>query len=113
MARSCASTWQVGPQFYELLRRRGHPVFYVFDILWLAGEALRSRPLIERKRILRRIVPKPRSAMLYAGHVERTGIEFFRLACEHDLEGIVSKLKHGAYGEGWFKIRNPRYSQYE
>jgi hypothetical protein len=30
-----------------------------------------------------------------------------------DLEGIVDKLKHGRYGEGWFKIRNPRYSQYE
>jgi len=35
-------------------------------------------------------------------------------ACmEHDLEGIVAKLKHGAYGEGWFKIRNPKYSQCE
>jgi len=25
----------------------------------------------------------------------------------------VAKLKYGAYGEGWFKIRNPQYSQYE
>jgi len=34
-------------QFYELLRRRGHgaPVFYAFDLLWLDGEDLRSRPL--------------------------------------------------------------------
>lgn len=51
--------------------------------------------------------------MLYARHIERTGTDFFRLACEQDLEGIVAKLKHGAYGDGWFKIRNPRYSQYE
>jgi bifunctional non-homologous end joining protein LigD len=30
------------PQFYDLLRRRGDPVFYVFDILWLGGRDLRS-----------------------------------------------------------------------
>jgi len=44
--------------------------------------------------------------MLYARHIEWTGIQFYRLACEQDLEGIVAKLKHGAYG--WCKIRNPR-----
>jgi hypothetical protein len=25
----------------------------------------------------------------------------------------VAKLKHGAYGEHLYKIRNPNYSQYE
>ena len=30
-----------------------------------------------------------------------------------DLAGTVAKLKHGAYGERCYKIRNPRYSQYE
>jgi len=79
----------------------------------LDGEDLRPRPLIERKRLLREIVPEQPSAMLYANHIERTGIDFFRLACEQDMEGVVAKLKHGAYGEGWFKIRNPAYSQYE
>ncbi len=29
------------------------------------------------------------------------------------IDGIVAKLKHLAYGEGWFKTRNPQYSQYE
>lgn len=43
-------------QFYDLLRRRGTPVFYAFDLLWLDGEDLRSRPLFERKRLLRLIV---------------------------------------------------------
>jgi bifunctional non-homologous end joining protein LigD len=101
------------PQFYNLLRRCGAPVFYAFDVLWLDGEDLRSRPLIERRRLLREIVPEQPSVMLYAEHVERYGVEFFRLACEQDLEGIVAKAKHEAYGEKWFKIRNPRYSQYD
>jgi hypothetical protein len=33
--------------------------------------------------------------------------------CERDLEDIVAKLKHGRYGEGWYKMRNPGYSQRE
>jgi bifunctional non-homologous end joining protein LigD len=37
------------PQFYDLFRRRGRgePVFYAFDLLWLDGQDLRSRPLLE------------------------------------------------------------------
>ena len=101
------------PQFYDLLRRRGQPVFYVFDVLWLDGTDLRSQPLLERKRILRSLVPNQPSALLYTDHVEQFGINFFRLVCERDLEGIVAKRKAGAYGESWFKIRNPIYSQYQ
>jgi len=58
------------PQFYELLRRRGEPVFYAFDALWCDGEDLRGRPLVERKRVLRSIVPTPSTCLLYAEHVE-------------------------------------------
>lgn len=101
------------PRFYDLMRRRGQPVFYVFDILWLNGQDLRFRSLLERKRILRSIVPKQPSVLMYADHVEQRGIDFFRLVCERDLEGIVAKRKAGVYGDSWFKIRNPVYSQYE
>jgi len=58
------------PRFYDLLRRRGEPVFYVFDVLGLDGKDLRFRPLIERKRILRSILPPQPSVLLYADHVE-------------------------------------------
>jgi hypothetical protein len=46
-------------------------------------------------------------------HVERHGAEFFRLACDRDLEGVVAKWNHGAYEQSSWKIRNPSYSQYE
>ena len=87
--------------------------FYAFDLLWLDGKDLRDRPLLERKRLLRSLIRRHPSVLLYADHVERTGVEFFRLTCERDLEGMVAKLKHGRYGTGWFKIRNPSYSQRE
>lgn len=99
------------PQFYDLLRRRGNPAFFAFDLLWLDGEDLRSRPLVERKRILEELV-RPCPRILFARHVD-AGVELFRVVCEQDLEGIVAKLRRGSYGEGWFKIRNRGYSQYE
>jgi bifunctional non-homologous end joining protein LigD len=101
------------PQFYDLLRHRREPIFYAFDVLWLDGRDVRHLPLIDRKALLRSILPEHPYAMLYARHIERDGKAFYGLACEQDLEGVVAKLKHGAYGEGWFKIRNPLYSQYE
>ena len=44
------------PQFYDLMLRRGEPVFYAFDVLWLDGEDLRERPTVERKRIVKDLV---------------------------------------------------------
>jgi bifunctional non-homologous end joining protein LigD len=71
-------------QFYELFLRRwrGEAVFYAFDLLSLDGEDLRERPLIERKRLLRALIPEQPSVLLYADHIERDGIEFLRLTCE-------------------------------
>jgi bifunctional non-homologous end joining protein LigD len=43
-------------QFNQLLRRRGTPVFYAFDLLWLNGEDLRQLPLVRRKERLRRLI---------------------------------------------------------
>jgi ATP-dependent DNA ligase len=62
---------------------------------------------VERKRLLRALIPEQPSVLLFADHIERDGIGFFRLTCERDLEGVVAKLKRWRYGEGWFKIRNP------
>ena len=82
-------------------------------MLELDSNDLRSLPLIQRKELLHGIFPQQPSVLLYANHIERAGKEFFRLACDQDLEGVVAKLKRGAYGEHWYKIRNPKYSQYE
>ena len=100
------------PQFYELLRRRGEPVFYAFDCLMHDGRDLRALPLLERKKTLERMV-KDHPRILLAHHFERNGCDLFRLVCERDLEGVVAKRRDGAYGVDWFKIRNPNYSQYE
>ena len=40
-----------------------------FDILWLDGKDLRGRPLIERKRILRSIIPVNSASLVYASFI--------------------------------------------
>ena len=104
-------------QFNELMSRKGKPIFYVFDLLWLDGEDLRPLPLIERKQRLYKLIQCSRShAIIYAQHVENQGIGFFEEICARDLEGIVAKRKLAAYksnGLGWKKIKNPKYSQAE
>jgi bifunctional non-homologous end joining protein LigD len=67
------------------------PFFFAFDLLALNGDDLRQLPLIEHKIRLKAIMPKVESRVRYVGHIEAKESEFFRLACEHDLEGIVAK----------------------
>jgi bifunctional non-homologous end joining protein LigD len=118
------------PQFRDLLFRRAEPLFYAFDILWdehsqtddeqenqrfRNSEDLRYLPLIERKLRLRAVVPKRGERLLYCDHIDTDGEGLFRLACEHDLEGIVAKRKSDPYlteHAKWLKIRNHDYSQW-
>jgi ATP-dependent DNA ligase len=58
-------------------------------------------------------VPEQSPSLLYADHIEQHGVEFFRLACDRDLEGVLAKWRYGGYGDSWFKIRNPNYKQFE
>jgi ATP dependent DNA ligase domain len=118
------------PQFRDLLFRRAEPLFYAFDILWdehaktvddeenrrfRNGEDLRYLPLIDRKLRLHAVVPKQGERLHYCDHIDGDGEGLFRLACEHDLEGIVAKRKSDPYlreHTNWLKIRNQNYSQW-
>jgi ATP-dependent DNA ligase len=49
--------------------------------------------------------------------VDGDGERLFRLACQHDLEGVVAKWKSGLYvwekATSWIKVRKNRsYSQW-
>jgi bifunctional non-homologous end joining protein LigD len=103
--------------FKDVLRRRGEPIFYAFDLLWLNGQDLRGLPLLDRKDRLRRLLEAHRpDRVLFAKHIEAHGIKFFQAVCESDCEGIVAKRKDGVYsarGRTWIKIKNPSYSQGE
>jgi bifunctional non-homologous end joining protein LigD len=117
------------PQFRDLLFRRAEPRFIAFDIFWdehaktddeqeqqrfRNSEDLRYLPLIDRKLRLHAVVPKRGERVLYCDHIDGDGEGLFRLACEHDVEGIVAKRKSDPYlseHARWLKIRNQNYSQ--
>src|SRR4051812_28274138 len=103
------------PDFNALFYRRGTPCLYAFDLLWLDGRDIRSLPLIERKTLLRRIIPSSRLGRVrYLDYVEGRGCELFEQVCDLDLEGIVAKRADSTYSEKarWHKIRNVSYSQW-
>ena len=87
-------------QFNALLSLKGREaaVFYSFDLLWLDGEDLRPKPLLERKETLRALIQSSKcTRILYAQHIERFGKRFFKEVCGRDLEGIVAKRKRSVY----------------
>jgi ATP-dependent DNA ligase len=72
-------------------------------------------PLTERRRHLRKILPKGSAIISEALSVTGTGHKLFELMCTHDLEGVVAKRLKDGYGSRvqWLKIKNPSCSQNE
>jgi bifunctional non-homologous end joining protein LigD len=84
-------------------------VFYLFDLLFLDGEDLRARPLIERKDRLAALLSGVGSPLQYCDHQVGHGREFHEKACAMGLEGIVSKRADAPYTPGnrglWVKVK--------
>jgi bifunctional non-homologous end joining protein LigD len=105
--------------FNALLFRREWPYFYAFDLLELDGRDLRPDPLLQRKRALRRVVPRGAHWRLrFVDHVRGRGREFFAAAAARDTEGVVGKWAGGPYHTdgaetSWVKVKNPAYTQAE
>ena len=81
--------------------------------MWINGRDYRTKPLLERKMALKKLIGTGRPFALYADFVLEHGVELFRTVCERDLEGIIAKRKDEAYADNvrWVKIKNPGYSQ--
>jgi DNA ligase D-like protein (predicted ligase) len=72
-------------------------VFFLFDLLFLDGEEIRDLPLVDRKARLEAFLVGAPESLRYNDHQIGQGPAFHRLACEHGLEGIVSKRIDGRY----------------
>jgi bifunctional non-homologous end joining protein LigD len=101
------------PVFQELLRGQGFIAFAAFDLLWLDGMDLRSRPLAARKELLENLLPEDTGPLYKILTIEEHGRALFGASRKMDLEGIVAKRKTDPYSRGtiWYKIRNQGYSQ--
>ncbi|MHB1817157.1 MAG: non-homologous end-joining DNA ligase [Streptosporangiaceae bacterium] len=83
-------------------------IYYLFDIVYLDGEDLRTRPLRERKQILRRLM-RYRDPIRFTPHRLRDGEAYWQDACRRGWEGIIAKRADGRYRSGrnrdWLKFK--------
>lgn len=105
-----------GKSNFQLLQYYGtdssHPIeFRVFDVLSVNGENTCDLPLVDRKKLLKQLLPKKNPVVKYSEHIERSGIDFFEVALKNDLEGIMAKKTDSLYRPGtrtedWLKVKN-------
>ena len=119
-----------GRPSFQLLQRRMHvndarqiarlslavPVsYYVFDLLGFDRFDTRTLPLEERKRLLGELIHSD-GPVRYCDHVLGRGKDFYAAISEHELEGVVAKLRDAPYrgtrtGD-WLKIKRPLTEQF-
>jgi bifunctional non-homologous end joining protein LigD len=98
---------------FSLLQRPGStakPFLYAFDVLHLNGDDLRSQPLLERKRLLGKVVKGTSSGVVRrVRHVEGDPSALLRQACTDGWEGLIAKRADGVYRAGrssdWLKLK--------
>jgi bifunctional non-homologous end joining protein LigD len=84
-------------------------VFFLFDLLYLDGENLTARSLIEGKERLAGLLSQTGSPLHYSDHQIGLGQAFYEKACALGVEGIVSKRADAPYVPGnrglWLKVK--------
>ncbi|MEM7079106.1 MAG: DNA ligase D [Pseudomonadota bacterium] len=85
--------------------------YYCFDLIQCAGRDLTACTLLERKSLLRSLLPD-KSALTYSEHVVEQGRKTFAAAEAMGIEGVVGKLAASPYRSGrsgeWVKARHQR-----
>lgn len=85
--------------------------FTAFDLLYYQDRPIIDLPLMERKKLLAEIIIKENERLAVSRYIEEQGIQFYEMAVQKELEGIVAKKKDSKYYLGkrtkeWIKIKN-------
>ena len=83
--------------------------YYIFDLLEYNGDDIRNLPLIERKKILQKLLKK-NNQIRYSDHIEKDGKDFFKLIKKQNLEGMIAKRSNSTYQSekrngDWLKVK--------
>lgn len=84
--------------------------YYVFDILKFNKINTCDLPLIERKKLLKKILPE-NPVIKYSDHIIEQGVSFFKLVKSKNIEGVIAKKTNSLYLSGvrtneWLKIKH-------
>ena len=85
------------------------PVTYVvFDVLSVGGHDLRGQPLVERKAVLKALLPTL-GPLRYSDHIVGQGEAFLAAVVARGLEGVVAKKANSPYrstrSKDWLKLK--------
>src|SRR5690242_9064596 len=92
----------------ERFQDDGPRLYHVFDVLWLDGEDLRSRPLLERKALLADALSwkEPLNLVEYR---QTEGEAMYAEACAAGWEGVIAKRADSTYtpkrSKDWLKFK--------
>ena len=93
-------------------------VYYVFDVLVLAGRNVMAEPLSTRRRILQsQVLPRLREPVRESPQLEASLAELVKAVRAHGFEGIVAKRLDSLYEPGqrigaWRKMRISRGKEF-
>ncbi len=97
------------PLKIDIMSRQLPATYVVFDLLYLNDREYLEVPLIERKQVMRAVLPES-EVLVESQYIEEHGQAFFREAVERGLEGVMAKAKASPYLIGkrsrhWLKIK--------
>lgn len=83
--------------------------YYVFDVLYIDGKSVQAKPVLERKALLKELLPES-DIIRYCDHIKEHGEDFFKLMKRRGLEGMIAKRTDSIYKEGtrtedWLKVK--------
>ncbi|MTE26468.1 DNA ligase D [Winogradskyella ouciana] len=89
------------PQFnalqnYNPKTTEGHLHYFVFDLLFLNGHSTTGLPLIDRKELLRDVLPES-NHISYCDHIEGMGKTVYDRALKLGMEGVIAKKANSKY----------------
>jgi bifunctional non-homologous end joining protein LigD len=106
---------QNGKSSFQLLQSYGKAkqtplVYHAFDLLFLEGTDLRSRPLIERRKLLAKVLKKGPDNIRFSEELRGTREELLQVARQFQLEGLIAKRPDSLYESGrrsgaWVKVK--------
>jgi bifunctional non-homologous end joining protein LigD len=84
-------------------------MYDVFDALFVDGTDIRQKPLLERKKLLKALLPRE-PLLRYSEHVTKCGKREFTKAQRANEEGVIAKRATGLYYSGkrtreWLKFK--------
>jgi len=83
--------------------------FVAFDLLYLDGDQITERPLMERKKLLEKTISES-ERLAVSRYIEQKGVALYEAAEKQELEGVVAKRKDSKYYFGkrtkdWIKCK--------